>query len=196
MKLLKFKGKTSGKVDVKYTVELVHMARQAEPPRCVTISAVASLGQNHDTSDVLASALYGVDVPTGTYAVRLTVNGIEWLKFILVADDMAIELATPEFVVLQDKPYIVANYVDMHEIFDVHLCNMCTGVTSHVQGYVRIDEVTRSVALSRGITRSLNNGIYCARLYTRLGGYLTFFSVRESTVKYFHTPAFIRHKGY
>ena len=96
-------------------------------------------------------------VPAGTYAVRLTVNGIEWLKFIQVVGDTAIELATPEFVVLQDKPYIVANYVDMH---------MGTGVTSRMQGYVRIDEATRNVALGSGITRELNNGIYCARLYT------------------------------
>lgn len=75
-------------------------------------------------------------------------------------------------------------------------CSLGTGVTSRMQGHVRIDEATRNVALSSDITGELNNGIYCASLYTRLGGYLTFFSVREDTVKYLHTPAFIKHKGY
>lgn len=122
--------------------------------------------------------------PAGTYAVRLTVNGIGWLKFILAAGNLAIEMATPEFVVLQDKPYLDANYVDMQAVFDVRLCDMGTGVS------------TRSVALSNGITRDLNDGTYCARVSTRMGGHLVFFRKQRGTVKYLHAPAFVRHNGY
>ena len=126
----------------------------------------------------------------------LTVNGIEWSKFILVAGDMAIELATPEFVVLQDKPYLDVNYIDVQEMFDVRLCNMGTGVSKRTQGYVTIDKATQSIKLSSGITRDLNNGIYCARTYTRVGGHLAFIHKQNHTVDYLQIPAFIRHKGY
>ena len=196
MKLIKFEGQPSDMVDVKYVVELAPMNRRVEPSCYTTISAVTSLDKNHNTSDVLVSALKGVDVPAGTYAVRLTVNGIGWLKFILAAGDMAIELATPEFVMLQDKPYIDVNYIDVQEIFDVHLCNMGTGVSKHTKGYVTIDKAAQSIKLSSGITRDLNDGIYCARTYTRVGGHLTFFHKQNDTVDYLQIPAFIRHKGY
>lgn len=196
MKLIKFESQPSDMVDVKYVVELASMDRQVEPSCYMTISAVALLDKSCDASDVLVSALKGVDVATGAYAVRLTVDGIEWLKFILVAGDMAIELATPEFVVLQDKPNIDVQYIDVQEVFSVHLCNMGTGVSKLTQGYVTIDKAARSVALSSGITRDLNDGIYCARTYTRIGGHLAFFRKQNDTVEYLHIPAFIKHKGY
>ena len=204
MKLIKFEGQTTDMVDVKYVVELESMDTYTGTdkdtgnpiPVTLTISAVASLKKGYSTADVLASALYGIDVPDGTYAVWLLVDCVEKLMFILVADDMALELATPEFVMLQDKYYIDVNYVDMHEMFDVHLCNMGTGVTNFKHGYVRIDEAAQSVALSSGITKELNDGIYCARTHTRAAGYLTFFRMQRGIVKYLRTPEIIRHKGY
>ena len=196
MKLIKFENQASNKVGVKYVVELVSMDRQVEPSCYMTISDVASLDKSCDASDVLVSALKGVNVATGTYAIRLTADGIEWLKFILAAGDMVIELATPEFAVLQCKPYIGAHYVDMHEMFDVQLCNMDTGVTNFKHGYVRIAGASQSVALSSGITKDLNDGTYCARTHTRVGGYLTFFRKQDDTIEYLHAPEFIRHKGY
>ena len=113
MKLFKIDSPTIDKVDVNYFAELAPMDRQVEPSSHRTISAVASLGKNYDAIDVLADALYGVYVPAGTYAVRLIVEGIEWLKFMAVTGNMAIELATPEFALLQNKPYASANYVDI-----------------------------------------------------------------------------------
>ena len=67
MKLIKFEGQPSDMVDVKYVVELAPMNRRVEPSCYTTVSAVTSLDKNHNTSDVLVSALKGVDVPDGTY---------------------------------------------------------------------------------------------------------------------------------
>ena len=198
MKLVKFEGQTTDMVGVKYVVELEAMGTymQAGSTSFTAVSGVTALKKGYSTADVLVNAMDGVSVHDGTHAVRLTVNGIEWLMFILVADNMAIELVTPEFVMLQDKPYIDVRYVDMQEMFNIHLCNMGTGETNIVRGYVFVDEVAQSVALSNGITRDINDGIYCARTYTRVGGHLAFFHKQNDTVKYLHVPAFVRHKGY
>ena len=46
-------------------------------------------------ADVLANALDSVDVPDGTYAVKLVVDGINKLIFMHVAGNSAIELVAP-----------------------------------------------------------------------------------------------------
>ena len=196
MKLIKFEGQPSDMVDVKYVVELASMDMQVDPRNYTTISAVTALKKDYSTTDVLASALVGVDVPDGIYAVWLLVNCEEKLMFILVADGMALELVTPKFTKPQSKPYTAYNYKGSQETCLVHVCNMGTDVTNRVHGYVVVDEPTSSVSLSNNITGSLNDGIYCARANTRTAGYLTFFRVQHGTVKYLRTPAFIQHKGH
>ena len=145
---------------------------------------------------MLASALDGIDVPDGTYAVWLLVDCVEKLMFILASGNMAIELVTPEFAKPQSKPFTAYSYYGTQETCDVHVCNMGTGITTRVHGYVVVDEPTSSVTLSNSITGSLNDGIYCARSNTRTAGYLTFFRMQRGTVKYLRTPTFIQHKGY
>ena len=213
MKLIKFEGQTTDMVDVKYVVELESMDTYTDtdtdkqavaqvPPTCdpcpvtLTISAVASLKKGYSTADVLASALDGIDVPDGTYAVWLRVDCVEKLMFILASDNMVIELVTPEFAKPQIKPFTAYIYEGTQETCNVHLCNMGTGTINRVHGYVVINEPTRSVALSNSIAVSLNDGIYCTRTNTRAAGYLTFFRMQRGTVKYLRTPEFIRHNGY
>lgn len=204
MKLVKFEGQTTDMVDVKYVVELESMDTctgtdkdTGNPsPVTLTLSAVASLKKGYSTADVLASALDGIDVPSGTYAVWILVDCVERLMFILASDNMAIELVTPEFAKPQIKPFTTYIYEGTQETCNVHLCNMGTGTVNRVHGYVVIDEPTRSVALSNSITGSLNDGIYCARTNTRAAGYLTFFRMQRGTVKYLRTPSFVKHKGH
>ena len=196
MKLIKFEGQPSDTVDVNYVVELAPMDRTVQPSCYTTISAVTALKRGYTTTDVLASALKGVTVPDGIYAVWLLVDCVEKLMFILVADDMALELATPKFAKPQSKPFMAYNYEGSQETCLVHVCNMGTDVTNRVHGYVVVDEPTSSVSLSNNITGSLDDGIYCARTNTRTAGYLTFFRVQHGTVKYLRTPAFIQHKGH
>ena len=147
-------------------------------------------------ADVLVNALDSVDVPDGTYAVKLVVDGINKLIFMHVAGNSAIELVAPGFVTLQCEQYSTANYTDMQIHCGVLICNMATGAVTRVQGYVTVDEATRSVALSSDITRSLDDCTYCARVPTYAGSYLEFFRVQHGTVKYLRAPEFVAHKGY
>ena len=205
MKLIKFVGQTPNTVDVRFDVELTRMdtdkqVRLQVPPTrdpyTMTLRIVASLKKDYTATDVLAKALEGVDVPDGVYAVWFVGEGKETLKFILVADDMALELATPYFAKPQSKPFTAYSYHGTQETCDVHVCNMGTGITNRVHGYVVVDEPTSSVTLSNSITGSLNDGIYCARSNTRTAGYLTFFRMQRGTVMYLRTPTFVQHMGH
>ena len=196
MKFFKVSGQTPNTVDVNYTIELASMDSHVEPCDYKVIVGTASLGKGYVTTDVLANALDGVDAPDGTYAVRTVMNNISYLTFMLVAGNNAIELVTPKFVMLQDKPYISARYTDMRATCNLFLCNMGTGGVNLVNGYVVIDEATRNVALSSGITRTLSDCTYCANVFTHTGGHLVFFRVQHGTVKYLHAPVFVARRGY
>jgi hypothetical protein len=183
-------------VVVSYTIELAPMDVRVEPCDYKVIVGTASLGKGYVTTDVLASALDAVDVPDGVYAVRTVINNISYLTFMLVAGNNATELVTPGFVMLQGKPHISVSYTDMQATCDLLLCNMWTGEVTHVSGYVVIDEATRSIALSSGITRLLSDCTYCAKVSTCAGSYLVFFRVQHGAVKYLHAPVFVARRGY
>ena len=148
MKFNNLDGRTST-VDVWYVLDLASMDNPVDPREYTT-----------------------VDVPDGTYAVKLVVDGINKLIFMHVAGNSAIELVAPGFVTLQCEQYSTANYTDMQIHCGVLICNMATGAVTRVQGYVTVDEATRSVALSSDITRSLDDCTYCARVPTHAGSYL------------------------
>ena len=188
-------GRTST-VDVRYVLELASMDNPIDPREYTTVSGVLALNKGYTTADVLVNALDSVDVPAGTYAVKLVADGINKLIFIHVAGNSAIELVAPGFVTLQCEQYTPANYTDMYIRCGVLICNMVTGAVTRVHGYVTVDEATRSVALSSGITRSLDDCTYCARVPTHAGSYLEFFRVQHGTVKYLRAPEFVAHRGY
>ena len=196
MKFFKVSGQTPNTVDVNYTIELASMDSHVEPCDYKVIVGTASLGKDYLTTDVLANALDGVDAPDGIYAVRTVINNISYLTFMLVAGNNAIELVTPKFVMLQGKPYISARYTDVQAMCNLLLCNMGTGEVNLVNGYVVIDEATRSVTLGSGITRTLSDCTYCTNVFTHTGGYLVFFRVYYGTVKYLHAPVFVARRGY
>ena len=196
MKFFKVNGQTPNTVDVNYTIELASMDSHVEPCDYKVIVGTASLGKDYLTTDVLANALDGVDVPDGTYAVRTAINNISYLTFMLVAGNNATELVTPKFVMLQGKPYISVSYTDMQATCDLLLCNMWTGEVTHASGYVVIDEATRSVTLGSGITRTLSGCTYCANVFTHTGGHLVFFRVQHGAVKYLDAPVFVARRCY
>lgn len=195
MKFNKFEGRTST-VDVWYVLDLASMDNPVDPREYTTVSGVTALDKCYATADVLVNALDSVDAPDGTYAVKLVIDGISKLIFMHVAGNSVIELVAPGFVTLQCEQYSTANYTDMQIHCGVLICNMATGAVSRVQGYVTVDEATRSVALSSDITRSLDDCIYCARVPTHAGSYLVFFRVQNGTVKYLRAPEFVTHRGY
>ena len=120
MKFNNLDGRTST-VDVWYVLDLASMDNPVDPREYTTDSGVLALDKCYTTADVLVNALDSVDVPDGTYAVKLVVDGI---------------------------------------------------------------------------TRSLDDCTYCARVPTCAGSYLVFFRVQNGTVKYLCAPEFVAHRGY